>query len=207
MVARERAGRGPNERAISSSRTTPRELASAAPPIRAPRPGCRPMRAPARPRCSPTGWCASCSPARRRAASSASPSPRPPPPTWRSASSSGSALGHARRGSLGKELTELEGERPTPHQQSAARPPPLRPRGRDAGRPEDRDHPRLLRAPAAPRALRGQRARALRVLDESQVEEMLPQATKRAGRCGEWRAPPDLAERSTWSASRPPAKR
>ena len=61
---------------------------SAAPPTRAPPPGCRPMRAREKPRCSPTAWCACCSRAPCPAASCASPSPRRPPPTWRSACSS-----------------------------------------------------------------------------------------------------------------------
>ena len=129
---------------------------SNAPRIPASRPGCPPTRVPARPMCWCSACCACCSTARRPRGFSASPSPRRRPRTCRRASS--------RRWRSGRALDDDELARaivetgaPAPDAAGARlRASAVRAHHRDAGRPEDPDDPRLLRASAASLSVRGQ---------------------------------------------------
>ena len=127
------------------------------------RPSSPPTPARARPRPWSTGWRGCCWPAPSPRRSSASPTPRPPPP--RCSAGCSSVLGDwavMDDADLREQLAELEGEpRRLRRRRPVARPRPVRPRPGDAGRPEDPDHPRLLREAAAALPAGGRRLAGL----------------------------------------------
>ena len=120
----------------------------AAPPVRATMPRSPPRPAPARPRCSPRGCCACCSPAPIPRRSSASPSPRPARRRWRSASMAAWRAGCGRRTSISPTDLIALGERVDPATRERRAHPVRVGAGGDRRRAAHPDHPRLRAEPA-----------------------------------------------------------
>ena len=142
-------------------------------PTRATPPGCRPMPAPARPMCWRSASSGCCSQAARRAASCASPSPRRRRPIWPSACSRPCRNGPRSTTRRWPTPSPRPARRARTRKPARFRAKTVRPRGGDAGRTEDPDAARLLRARAARRARSRPMSRRAFVVVEDVEQQIL----------------------------------